>query len=39
MELVHENSKSGMRAFLIRGLGAERDNAEQELFEAGVPIA
>ena len=39
MELVHESSKSGMRAFLIRGLGTERDDAERELLEAGVPLA
>jgi hypothetical protein len=39
MELVHESSKSGMRAFLIRGLGAERDDAERELLETGVPLA
>jgi hypothetical protein len=39
MELVHESSKSGMRVFLIRGLGDERDHAERELLEAGVPLA
>ncbi len=39
MEFVHESTKSGMRAFLIRGLGTERSDAERELLEAGVPLA
>ena len=38
MELVHECSKTGIRATLIRGLGAERLDAEQELVDAGISL-
>jgi Acetyltransferase (GNAT) domain len=38
MELVHQCSESGIRAFLIRGLGAERDSAERELLDAGLAL-
>jgi FemAB family len=38
MELVHQCNKSGLRTLLIRGLGAERDRAEREVLEAGVPL-
>jgi lipid II:glycine glycyltransferase (peptidoglycan interpeptide bridge formation enzyme) len=39
MELIHKCSKSGLQVMLIRGLGTERDCAEREVLEAGVPLA
>lgn len=39
MELIHQCSKSGLQVMLIRGLGSERDCAEREVLEAGVPLA
>jgi hypothetical protein len=38
MELVHQCARQGIRAFLIRERGAERELAERELLEAGVPL-
>ena len=39
MELVYQCRDSGLKAILIRGLGSERDQAEREVLEAGVPLA
>jgi len=39
MEVEYQCSKSGLRAKLIRQLGRERDCAEQELLDAGLPLA
>ena len=39
MELVHRSSDTGLQVMLIRGLGSERDCAEREVLEAGVPLA
>jgi hypothetical protein len=39
MEQVFQCSLTGLRAMLIRGLGPERDCAERDLMEAGVPLA
>jgi len=38
MEQIYRCNTSGTAVFLIRGLGAERDKAEQEVVEAGVPL-
>jgi len=38
MEIVHRCSQSGLQVLLIRGRGADRDAAERELLEAGVPL-
>ena len=39
MEIVHQCGKSGLQVLLIRGLGSERDRAEREVLEAGIPLA
>jgi hypothetical protein len=39
MEQVLQCSATGLRSMLIRGLGPERDSAERDLLEAGVPLA
>ena len=39
MELVHRCSDTGLQVMLIRGLGSERDCAEGEVLEAGLPLA
>jgi hypothetical protein len=39
MEIVHQCGKSGPQVLLIRGLGSERDRAEREVLEAGIPLA
>jgi len=36
MELVHQHGETDMRAFLIRGVSLERDNAEHELLDRGI---
>ena len=38
MELVHQCNRTGFEAFLIRGLGPERDSAEQQVLQAGLPL-
>jgi hypothetical protein len=38
MESLYQCSTSGLSVYLIRGLGCERDEAEQEVIEAGVPL-
>ena len=38
MELVHQCGRTGFEAFLIRGLGPERDDAEQQVLQAGLPL-
>lgn len=38
MGFIHRCDENGMSVTLIRELGAERDNAERELVEAGVPL-
>ena len=38
MEFVQQCGKTGLQASLIRGLGSERDEAERDLLEAGVPL-
>ncbi len=39
MELIHRCKNSGLQAMLVRGLGSERDSAEEEVLAAGVPLA
>jgi hypothetical protein len=39
MELVNRSGPEGLQVTLIRGLGAERACAEQELLDAHVPLA
>lgn len=38
MELVFQCRDSGLRAMLVLGLGSERENAEREVLEAGLPL-
>lgn len=38
MELIYRSEKSDAQVMLIRGSGDERDRAEQELLDAGVPL-
>jgi len=38
MQLIHQDSKTGLRVLLARGLGSERDSAEREVLEAGAAL-
>lgn len=38
MEEIYRCKTSGLAVFSIRGLGAERDQAEREVVDAGVPL-
>lgn len=38
MEAIYRCNKSGMTVDLIRGLGGERDDAEQKTVAAGIPL-
>jgi len=39
MQVIHQCTRTGMQVMLVSGLGRERDLAEQEVLDAGVPLA
>jgi hypothetical protein len=39
MQLVHQCAKTGLQVSLVSGLGIERDIAERQVLDAGVPLA
>jgi hypothetical protein len=38
MQVIHQCSMTGIQVMLVSGLGRERDLAEQEVLDAGVPL-